>query len=198
MIHHTVAVVTAISPGCVQTNHHLVPVSIFAQMLRQACQIAFGQPLELLHHLLSPVHGVEAMDPKHDFFLHLQGQHVAKRLVFGVDQPSAVHDDSAKHECGLSALFPLIHPFLGPIPTSRQDLGVQTRKVYPWGAPPRVSSRVQSPHVMSLHQSAPLVDSLNHVARPVLAHSALFSVAVQHGEFTPSPGVVLRTHRDPV
>ena len=51
---------------------------------------------------------------------------------------------------------------------------------------------------MSLHQSAPLVDSLNHVARPVLAHSALFSVAVQHGEFTPSPGVVLRTHRDPV
>ena len=70
--------------------------------------------------------------------------------------------------------------------------------MYPWGVPPRVSSRVQSPHVMSLHQSAPLVDSLNHVARPVLAHSALFSVAVQHGEFTPSPGVVLRTHRDPV
>ena len=167
-------------------------------MLRQACQVALGQPLEFSHHLLSPVHGVEAMDPKHDFYLHLQGQHVAKRLVFGVDQPSAVHDDSAKHECGLSALFHLIHLFLGPITHSRQDLGVQTKKVYPWGVPPRVSSRVQSPHVMSLHQSAPLVDSLNHVARPVLAHSALFSVAVQHGEFTPSPGVVLRTHRDPV
>ena len=51
---------------------------------------------------------------------------------------------------------------------------------------------------MSLHQSAPLIDSLNHVARPVLAHSALFSVAVQHGEFTAIVGVVLRTHRDPV
>ena len=167
-------------------------------MLRQACQVALGQPLEFSHHLLSPVHGVEAMDPKHDFDLHLQGQHVAKRLVLGIDQPSAVHDDSAKHECGLSALFHLIHLFLGPIPASRQDLFPYEKKVYPWGVPPRVSSRVQSPHVMSLHQSAPLVDSLNHVARPVLAHSALFSVAVQHGEFTPSPGVVLRTHRDPV
>ena len=198
MIHHTVAVVTTISPGGMQTKHHLVPAPVLAQMLWQACQIAFGQLLEFSHHLLSPVHGVEAMDPKHDFYLHLQGQHVAKRLVFGVDQPSAVHDDSAKHECGLSALFHLIHLFLGPITHSRQDLGVQTKKVYPWGVPPRVSSRVQSPHVMSLHQSAPLVDSLNHVARPVLAHSALFSVAVQHGEFTPSPGVVLRTHRDPV
>ena len=198
MIHHTVAVVTAISPGCVQTNHHLVPPSVLAQMLWQACQIAFGQPLEFSHHLLSPVHGVEAMDPKHDFDLHLQGQHVAKRLVLGIDQPSAVHDDSAKHECGLSALFHLIHLFLGPITHSRQDLGFQTKKVYPWGVPPRVSSRVQSPHVMSLHQSAPLIDSLNHVARPVWAHSALFSVAVQHGEFTSSPGVVLRTHRDPV
>ena len=164
-------------------------------MLRQACQIAFRQPLEFSHHLLSLVHGVEAMDPKHDFYLHLQGQHVAKRLVFGVDQPSAVHDDSAKHECGLSALFPLIHPFLGPIPTSRQDLGVQTKKVYPWGAPPRVSSRVQSPHVMSLHQSAPLVDSLNHVARSVWAHSTLFSDAVQDGELFAVDCAVLRADR---
>ena len=198
MIHHTVAVVTAISPGCVQTKHHLVPALVLAQVLWQACQVALGQPLELLHHLLSLVHGVETMDPKHNLDLHFQGQHVAKRLVLGIDQPSAVHDDSAKHECGLSALFHLIHLFLGPIPASRQDLFPYEKKVYPWGVPPRVSSRVQSPHVMSLHQSAPLVDSLNHVARPVLAHSALFSVAVQHGEFTPSPGVVLRTHRDPV
>ena len=131
MIHHTVAVVTAISPGCLQTKHHLVPPSVLAQMLWQACQIAFGQPLELLHHLLSPVHGVEAMDPKHDFHLDLQGQHVAKRLVLGINQPSAVHDDSAKHECGLSALFHLIHLFLGPITYSRQDLGSKPKKVYP-------------------------------------------------------------------
>ena len=164
-------------------------------MLRQACQIGFGQPLEFSHHLLSPVHGVEAMDPKHDFHLDLQGQHVAKRLVLGINQPSAVHDDSAKHECGLSALFHLIHLFLGPITYSRQDLGSKPKKVYPWGVPPRVSSRVQSPHVMSLHQSAPLNDSLNHVARPVLAHSTLISVAVQDGELATIIGVVLCTDR---
>ena len=198
MIHHTVAVVTAISPGGMQTNNHLVPPSILAQMLRQACQVAYGQPLELLHHLLSLVHRVKTGHPKHDFYLHLQRQHVAKRLVLRIDQPSAVHDDSAKHECGLSALFPLIHLFLGPITHSRQDLGVQTKRVYPRGAPPRVSSRLQSPHVMSLHQSAPLIDSLNHVARPVLAHSTLFSVAVQDGELAAIIGVVLCTHRDPV
>ena len=198
MIHHTVAVVTAISPGCMQTKHHLVPALVLAQVLWQACRVALGQPLELLHHLLSLVHGVETMDPKHNLDLHFQGQHVAKRLVLGIDQPSAVHDDSTKHEMGpLRSVppyssVPWTNPPLAPGP------GVQTKKVYPWGVPPRVSSRVQSPHVMSLHQSAPLVDSLNHVARPVLAHSALFSVSVQHGEFTPSPGVVLRTHRDPV
>ena len=90
-------------------------------MLGQACQVTFGQPLEFLHHLLSLGHGVEAMDPKHDLDLHFQRQHVAKRLVLGIDQPSAVHDDSAKHECGLSALFHLIHLFLGPITHSRQD-----------------------------------------------------------------------------
>ena len=73
MIHHTVAVVTAISPGCVQTNHHLVPPSVLAQMLWQACQIAFGQPLELLYHLLSLVHRVKTVHPKHDFYLHFEG-----------------------------------------------------------------------------------------------------------------------------
>ena len=70
--------------------------------------------------------------------------------------------------------------------------------MYPWGVPPRVSSRVQSPHVMSLHQSDPLVDSLNHVARPVLAHSTLFSCTGQDGEFAGIDCVVLRTDRDPV
>ena len=78
------AVVTAISPGCVQTNDHLVPPSVLAQMLRQACQVAFGQPLELLHHLLSLVHCVKALDLK---------EHVAKRLVFGVDESFVFHDN---------------------------------------------------------------------------------------------------------
>ena len=67
--------------------------------------------------------------------------------------------------------------------------------MYPWEAPPRVSSRVQSPHVMTLHQSAPLVDSLNHVARPALPHSNLISVAVQDGELFAVDCPVFRTDR---
>lgn len=39
--------------------------------------------------------------------------------------------------------------------------------MYPWGGPPRVSSRFQYPHVMSLHQLAPRVDSLKCVAHPI-------------------------------
>ena len=54
------------------------------------------------------------------------------------------------------------------------------------------------PHVMALHQSDPLVDSLNHVARPVLAHSNLFSVAVQDGELFAVHCVVLYADRDVV
>ena len=54
------------------------------------------------------------------------------------------------------------------------------------------------PHVMALHQSDPLVESLNHVARPVLAHSSLFSVAVQDGELAAIDCAVLRTHCDVV
>ena len=48
---------------------------------------------------------------------------------------------------------------------------------------------------MSLHQSAPLIDSLNHVARSVLAHSDLFSVAAQDGELFTVHCAVLRTNR---
>ena len=87
------------------------------------------------------------------------------------------------------SLVPWTNPPLVP------GLGVPTKKVYPWGAPPRVSSRVQSPHVMSLRQSAPLVDSLNHVARSVWAHSTLFSDAVQDGELFAVDCAVLRAAR---
>ena len=55
---------------------------------------------------------------------------------------------------------------------------------------------VKLPHVMSLHQSAPLMESLNHVARSVWTHSALISHAVQDGEFAPVHCVVLGTHHD--
>ena len=72
----------------------LVPVSTLAQMLGEACQVAFGQPLELSHHLLSLVHGVETVHPKHNLDLHLQGQHATKRFVLRIDQPSAVHPDT--------------------------------------------------------------------------------------------------------
>ena len=87
VIHHTMAMVAAISPGHMQPHHHLVPVSIFAQMLWQACQIAFGQPLELLHHLLSLVHLVETMDPKHGLDLHLQGSTLPNGLFWGSTNP---------------------------------------------------------------------------------------------------------------
>ena len=72
------------------------------------------------------------------------------------------------------------------------------KKVYPWGVPPRVSFHVQYPHVMALHQSDPLVESLNHVARPVWAHSSLFSVAGQNGELSAIVGDVLCADRDVV
>ena len=198
MIHHTVAVVTAISPGCVQPHHHLVPPSVLAQMLGEACQTAFGQPLQLLHHLLSLVHGVKTVHPKHNFHLHLQGQHVAKRLVFGVDESLVFHVDRQ----GMNVASPLCSTLficsLDQSPTRARTLFHRRKKVYPWGVPPRVSSRVQSPHAMSLHQSAPLVDSLNHVAPSVWAHSTLISCSGQDGELFAVDFAVLRTNRDPV
>ena len=70
VIHHTMAMVAAISPGGMQSHHHLVPPPIFAQVLRQVGQGAFGQPLELLHYLLTLFHGVETVHPKHNLNLH--------------------------------------------------------------------------------------------------------------------------------
>ena len=42
MIHEAVAVVTVVASGCVQTKYHLVPVTILAQYLWEACHVAFG------------------------------------------------------------------------------------------------------------------------------------------------------------
>ena len=70
VIHHTMAMVAAIFPGGMQSHHHLVPPPIFAQVLGKAREITFGQPFQLLHHLLALVHGVETLHPKHDLHLH--------------------------------------------------------------------------------------------------------------------------------
>ena len=96
---------------------------------------------------------------------------------------------------------PLRAPFLilipPPITSLRQDLLSMDEKVYPWGVPPRVSFRSRHPHVKPLHQSAPWVDSVKHAALLVLAHSALFSPAIQHGEIFASDCVVLRAYHGP-
>ena len=146
VIHHTMAMVAPISPGGLQSHHHLVPPPIFAQMLRQICQGAFGQPLELLHYLLSLLHGVETVHPKHNLHLHFQGQHAAKRFVLRIDQPSAVHDDnSVKHGMGSLRAVPPYSWVPGTNHPLAPGLGVPPKKVYPWGAPPRVSSHGQTP-----------------------------------------------------
>ena len=70
--------------------------------------------------------------------------------------------------------------------------------MYPWGGPPRVSSRSDYPHVMALHSSDSLVASLKHVARPVWVHSSLIRYADQHGEFAVVVGIVLDADRHAV
>ena len=85
VIHEAVAVVAAIFSGGMQPHHHLVPPTIFAQTLREACDVAFGQTLELLYHLPSLVYRVKALDPKHDLHLDFQRQHAAKWFVLRID-----------------------------------------------------------------------------------------------------------------
>ena len=50
---------------------------------------------------------------------------------------------------------------------------------------------------MPLHQSVPWVNSVKHAALLVLAHSALFSLAIQHGKVRATACVVLRTYHGP-
>ena len=85
MVNATVAVVTRRASWCTQTNHHLRPVSAFAQVFRIAHDRTFRQRLELLDHLLPMVHRVETMDPEHNLHLDLQREHTAKRTVLRVD-----------------------------------------------------------------------------------------------------------------
>ena len=73
------------------------------------------------------------------------GSTLPNGLFLGSTNPRQSMMTVAKHGMGSLALFPFIHGFLGPIPTSRQDLGSHPKKVYPWGVPPRISSRPQTP-----------------------------------------------------
>ena len=172
------AMVTTISPGGMQPHHHLVPPPIFAQMLGKTCEVTLGQPFQLLIHFSPLLVGENIFHPRHDSDLHFQRQHATKRFVLGIHQPSTIHTDSAKHKNGASLLcspyssVPWTNPRLAP------GLGVSTKKVYPWGVPLESPLVVKLPHVMSFHQSAPLMESLNHVARSVWTHSSLFSHAV--------------------
>ena len=72
-----------------------------------------------------------------------------------------------------------------------------TKKCTHGGHPLESPLVIKLPHVMSLHQSAPLIKSLNPVARSVWAHSSLISVAVQDGELTPVDCLVHSAYCDP-
>ena len=160
--------VAAICPGSPYSHHHLIPPLVVAQVFGKPCQGAIGQSPDLSYHLLAFVHSVKTLHPKHNLNLDFQGQHAAKRFVSGVHQPSAVHDEnSVKHGMRSLRAVSLIHGFFGPITHSRQDLGVHPKKCTHGGHPLEFPLMVKLPHVMSLHQSAPLMESLNHVARPV-------------------------------
>ena len=161
------AMVASIFSGSAQSQHHLVPPPTFAQMLRQACEVTSGQSLKLLHHLFALVHGVEAFHPKHDLYLDFQGQRTAKRFVSGIHESSAVHDHRLQHELRSLSCVPLIHGVLEPITHSRQDLRSHPKKCTHGGDPLESPLVVQHPHVMSLHQSASLITSVNPVARSV-------------------------------
>ena len=70
-------------------------------------------------------------------------------------------------EWDLSALIYLYYLFLEPITHSRQDLGSHPKKCTHGGHPLESPLVLKRPHVMSLHQSAPHIKSLNPVARSV-------------------------------
>ena len=112
------------------------------------------------------------------------GSTLPNGLFWGSTNPRQSMMTALSMEWGLSALVCLSYPFLGPITHSRQDLGSHPKKCTHGGYPLESLLVVKLPHVMSLHQSAPLIESLNHVARSVWAHSSLISHALQDGELT--------------
>ena len=95
-------------------------------------------------------------------------------------------------------LVSLIHGFLGPIAYSRQDLASTLKRCTHGGYPLEFPLLVKFPHMISLHQSALPIKSLNPVARSMRAHSSLISVAVQDGELLTVHSFVLGTDRHAV
>ena len=130
------AMVAIICPGGTQPYYHLIPPQIFAQGSGKSCRGAFGQLIQLPYHLLSLVHGVKTVHPKHDLNLDFQRQHAAKRFVPRIDQPSAVHVGSTQHEMGpLRSDPPLFMGSLNQSPTRARTWG-PTQKSVPMGGTP--------------------------------------------------------------
>ena len=136
MIHEAVAVVTVVASKHVQTNHHLGPVPTLAQVLWETSQVTFGQPFQLLIYFLPLLVGKNALHPKHDPDLHFYRQHVAKRFVLGVDQPSAVHPNRVKTANDLSTPHHLINPLVSTNHTLAPDPLEKTYKSVPMGGTP--------------------------------------------------------------
>ena len=118
---------------------------------------------------------------------------MAKRLVSGIHESSAVHNHRLQPELRSHYDTPLIHGFLEPITHSRQDLGSRPKKCTHGGYPLEFPLVVKLPHVMSLHQSTPFLTSLNHLARCVSPQSSLIHQANHDGEFAPVYCVVLHS-----
>ena len=92
-------------------------------------------------------------------------------------------------------LVSLIHGFLGPIAYSRQDLASTLKRCTHGGHPLEFPLLVKFSHMISLHQSAPPIKSLNPVARSMRAHSSLIRQASQDGELLAVNCVILRADR---
>ena len=114
----------------------LIPPSIVAKVLWEACDIALGQQSQLMIHFLPLFVGENTLHPKHNLDLYLEGQHIAKRLVLGVDESLVFHDDNAKHESDLSAACPLLNPYSSTNHLHAPGPFVHGRKSVPMGGTP--------------------------------------------------------------
>ena len=112
-------------------------------------------------------------------------------LFWGSTNPRQSMMTAPSMEWDLSTLVYLIHGFLEPITHSRQELGSHPKKCTHGGHPLESPLVIKLPHVMSLHQSAPLMESVNHDAHSVWAHSSLISCPVQDGQLAPVDCTVL-------
>ena len=78
MVKDTVAVMTPVGPGGIQSKHRLVPILIIPQFSWQACDVTFGQCFELGQHSPPQIDRAETVHPEHDPDLNLQGEYMTK------------------------------------------------------------------------------------------------------------------------